>query len=71
MIGNLLTAQQAAERLGVSFWTVYRLARSGRLASVQLGRRRLFAERDLDDLVQRTRREVRMAVAPSEAEKPQ
>ena len=52
---KLYSVQQAAERLGVSFWTVYRLARAGRLASVRLGRRRLFAERDLEKLVRRTR----------------
>jgi len=51
---NLLSVEQAAQRLGVSFWTVYRLARSGRLASIRLGRRRLFAERDLEELVRRT-----------------
>ncbi len=56
---NLLSAQEAARRLGVSFWTVYRLARSGRLASVHLGRRRLFAEEDLQALVSATRRERR------------
>ncbi len=55
MVGNLLTVQQAAERLGVSFWTVYRLARSGQLASIRLGRRRLFAEEDLEKLIRATR----------------
>ncbi len=52
---NLLSVQQAAERLGVSFWTVYRMARSGRLASIRLGRRRLFSERDLEELIRATR----------------
>jgi excisionase family DNA binding protein len=68
---KLYSVREAAERLRVSFWTVYRLARSGQLASVQLGRRRLFAERDLDDLVQRTRREVRTAVSPIRIGTPQ
>ena len=45
---RLLSAHQAAERLGVSIWTVARLARNGRLPSVQIGRRRLFAEEDLE-----------------------
>jgi excisionase family DNA binding protein len=57
MDGNLLTVQQAAERLGVSFWTVYRMARAGELASVRIGRRRLFAAQDLEDLVKARRRE--------------
>jgi excisionase family DNA binding protein len=66
---KLLSVDQAAQRLGVSFWTVYRLARSGRLASVQLGRRRLFAEHDLEDLVQRARRDVRSPAPESERRK--
>ena len=52
---NLLSVEQVAQRLGVSFWTVYRLARSGRLPSIRLGRRRLFAEADLDELIRETR----------------
>jgi excisionase family DNA binding protein len=54
---TLLTVEQAAQRLGVSFWTVYRMARSGELASVRIGRRRLFASRDLEDLVRARRHE--------------
>jgi excisionase family DNA binding protein len=57
----LLSAQEAAERLGVSFWTVYRLARRGQLASVRIGRRRLFAAVDLEELI-RTARRVGIAV---------
>ena len=53
---NLLSVEQAAQRLGVSFWTVYRLARSGRLSSIRLGRRRLFAEEDLERLISTTRK---------------
>jgi excisionase family DNA binding protein len=60
-MGTLLTVEQAAQRLGVSFWTVYRLARSGRLASIRLGRRRLFDERDLESLIRRTREETSVA----------
>jgi excisionase family DNA binding protein len=52
---RLLSAHQAAERLGVSVWTVARLARNGRLTSVQIGRRRLFAEEDLEQLVSKSR----------------
>jgi excisionase family DNA binding protein len=54
-MGKLLSAQQAAEHLGVSIWTVARLARSGQLTSVQIGRRRLFAEEDLQTFVRQTR----------------
>lgn len=56
---HLLSAAEAAKRLRVSFWTVYRMARSGELASVRIGRRRLFAVADLEELVQATRRERR------------
>ena len=55
---KLLSVQQVGERLGVSLWTVYRLARKGQLASVRIGRRRLFAEADLEELVRRTRDEA-------------
>ncbi len=55
VMDTLYTVEQAAHRLGVSVWTVYRLARTGQLASIRLGRRRLFAERDLEELVNRTR----------------
>ena len=54
---QLLSATQAAGRLGVSLWTVYRMARNGELASVRIGRRRLFAATDLEELVHATRRE--------------
>ena len=54
-MGTLLSAQQAAERLGVSIWTVARLARAGRLGSVLIGRRRLFAEEDLEHFVAKSR----------------
>jgi len=52
----LLSVQEAAERLGVSFWTVYRMARNGQLASIRIGRRRLFAAEDLEELIRTTRR---------------
>jgi excisionase family DNA binding protein len=61
---HLLSAAEAAERLRVSFWTVYRMARSGELASVRIGRRRLFAVADLEELVQATRRERRGGSPP-------
>lgn len=56
-VDRLLSVQEVADRLGVSFWTVYRMARSGQLASVRIGRRRLFAMEDLEELIRVTRRE--------------
>jgi excisionase family DNA binding protein len=55
VMDTLHTVEQAAQRLGVSVWTIYRLARTGQLASIRLGRRRLFAERDLEELIRKTR----------------
>jgi excisionase family DNA binding protein len=55
-VEHLLSVQEAAKRLGISSWTVYRLARNGGLPSVRLGRRRLFASEDLEDLVRTSRR---------------
>jgi excisionase family DNA binding protein len=57
-MSKLLSIHAAAERLGVSTWTVARLARAGRLASIRLGRRTLFAEEDLEDLIRRNHRET-------------
>jgi len=69
MVTNLLTAQQAAERLGVSFWTVYRMARGGQLASVRIGRRRLFAGEDLEQLVRLARQPANQVRAVSKSRK--
>jgi excisionase family DNA binding protein len=52
---KLMSVQEVAEHLGVSLWTVYRLARAHRLASVQLGKRRLFTEEDVEELVKSSR----------------
>jgi excisionase family DNA binding protein len=54
-MSNLISAQEAARRLGISLWSIYRWSRAGRIVSVQLGRRRLFAEEDLQDVVRRAR----------------
>lgn len=54
-MNQLLSAQETAQRLGVSLWTIYRWARSGRVASIQLGRRRLFSQEDLQALISEAR----------------
>lgn len=76
-MAKLMSSQQAAERLGISVWTVSRLVRSGKLASIQIGRRRLFAEEDLEELI-RSRRKgnpigtiPQLAADPPEREGPQ
>ncbi len=48
---GLVGVREAARRLGLSFWTLYAWARVGRVPSVQLGKRRLFAPEDLEDFI--------------------
>lgn len=55
---NLLSVHEAANRLGVSLWTIYRWAQEGRLPSVLLGRRRLFTEADLQTFVNKSRKTI-------------
>lgn len=52
---NLISVPEAAHRLGLSVWTIYRWAQEGRLPSILLGRRRLFTESDLRAFVDRSR----------------
>jgi excisionase family DNA binding protein len=66
-VSNLISAEAAAHRLGISVWTVYRWARAGRLVSIRLGRRRLFAEEDLQALVKTARREAEAAISLADA----
>jgi excisionase family DNA binding protein len=55
-VSNLIRVEHTAHRLGISVWTVYRWARQGRLTSIRLGRRRLFAEADLEAFIATSRR---------------
>jgi excisionase family DNA binding protein len=61
--GKLLTLKQAADRLGVSWWTLGRWARQGRFRTVRLGSRRLVPESELTRLVDANMTE---ATAPAE-----
>ncbi len=49
--GELLTADEVAERLKVQRSWVYRAARSGALPSVRCGRYRRFDEADVEDWI--------------------
>jgi excisionase family DNA binding protein len=64
-VSNLIGVEDTARRLGISVWTVYRWARAGRLISVRLGRRRLFAEEDLQELVRTARQPALRAALQS------
>lgn len=46
-MGDCLRAREAAELLNVSAWTVYRLAREGRIPHVRIGCRVLFRRSSL------------------------
>jgi excisionase family DNA binding protein len=45
---ELVTVQEAAAVLGIGRTTFFKLMNSGKLASVQIGRRRLIARSDID-----------------------
>lgn len=48
-LAELITVQQAADRLAVSRWMIYRLIWENRLASVQIGRCRRIIRQSFDD----------------------
>lgn len=54
-MNSLLSLEEAAQKLGVSIWTVYRLTARGRIASVRLGRRRLVSPADLEAFIRDAR----------------
>jgi len=60
--GRLLSINQAAELLGVSRRTVYRLARRGDLVPSRVGERLRFRTNEIDEYLERNR--VRVGAAP-------
>jgi excisionase family DNA binding protein len=46
---DLITVQEAADRLAVSRWMIYQLIWEDRLASVQIGRCRRIIRQSFDD----------------------
>lgn len=56
---KLVSVHEAAEMLGLSFWTLYKWASEGRLPSYKIGRRRLVSMCDLQDIIRRSRQESR------------
>ena len=59
---DLMDVAGAAEYLNLSNSTVYKLASSGRLASVKLGRRLMFRRTDLDAYIAEHRRDGQQVV---------
>jgi excisionase family DNA binding protein len=50
---KFISVAEAARQLGVSFWTVYRWVRAGRIHSLYLGRRRIIAEKDMEEFIEK------------------
>ena len=67
---RLVGAKAAADRLGLSVWTVYAWARTGRVPSVRLGARRLFAPEDLEQLITANRTSASNSALPDGQGKP-
>lgn len=49
--GELMTVQDAAERLAVSRWMIYRLIWDQKVKSVQIGRCRRIVRKSFDDYI--------------------
>lgn len=52
------SVQEAAEQLGVGRTTVFELIRTGKLASIKIGQRRLVTRADVESFVERLRNGV-------------
>jgi excisionase family DNA binding protein len=52
---GLLDAHEASRLLGLSFWTLYTWARKGRISYIQLGKRKLFDQKDIEEFINRHR----------------
>lgn len=52
---RLISIPEAARRLGLSYWTLYRWAQDRRVPSIRLGRRRLIAVCDLQAMIDKAR----------------
>jgi excisionase family DNA binding protein len=61
MYGHLVTAKEAAEKLGVSIFTIRAWQAQRKLAFVKLGRRVGFRPEDLDRFVEKNLVEAREA----------
>jgi len=46
---SILNAKQAAQYIGVSYWTLLSLARQGKIKHFRVGNRKLFRKSSLDE----------------------
>lgn len=51
-LSELITVQEAADRLAVSRWMIYRLIWENRVASVQIGRCRRIIRQSFEDYLE-------------------
>ena len=58
MENRLLNVEGSAKYLGVRKSTIYSWAAQKKIPSVKIGRRLLFDRKDLDDLIEKGKREV-------------
>ncbi len=58
MENRLLNVEGSARYLGVRKCTIYSWAARKKIPSVKIGRRLLFDRKDLDDLIEKGKREV-------------
>lgn len=55
---TMLSVREACRRLQVSKWTLYRLMRAGKLASVKIGSRRLISPRAMAEFIRQLEEEA-------------
>ena len=59
MENRLLSVEGSARYLGVRKSTIYSWAARHKIPSVKIGRRLLFDRKDLDDIIERSKRGIR------------
>ena len=53
---KFISVTDAARQLGVSFWTVYRWVKAGKINSLFLGGKRIIAEKDIENFIESEQR---------------
>ena len=64
MENRLLSVEGSARYLGVRKSTIYSWAARHKIPSVKIGRRLLFDRKDLDDLIEKGKRQVESSLDP-------